>query len=274
MEIPQLSKEVIEILKQMEMFEAAKSISNVGAGARREGQKFELLIEEMWLRFGNQLENGGAKREIYRGQGKRSYYSFTVDQRSLFIPAPANSIKNTSNLSKYRWLETSFQVSDLVSSFPSEAEAIKRYAPTSGPYAGNCYPNIYSGLRTIFDDTIILVNEGVLFEKILLEYKTAKSSSGDKIDGNAHERLSFQILQYLEAATRYTKCSFVVIANGAFAYYRNKYHVSFHIQADRLRNFSWFNMDYICTQPKYVSFLNRLASWLFDKDTDYDRWYS
>lgn len=104
-------------------------------------------------------------------------------------------------------------------------------------------------------------------EKILLEYKTAKSSKGRQIDGNAHERLSFQIMQYLEVATRYTKCSLMVLANGAFIRYRNKYHVSFHVQAERLKNFAWFSMEHACTAPEYTCFLTGLLAWLFDGTT-------
>ncbi|RMH52448.1 MAG: hypothetical protein D6682_01885 [Zetaproteobacteria bacterium] len=141
---------------------------------------------------------------------------------------------------------------------------MREYAPDSGRFSGQGYLAIYDRLATIFDDTVVLVENGVLREKVLLEYKTAKSSSGDRIDGNAHERLSFQIMQYLEVATQYTRCSFFVLANGAFVRYRNKYHVSFHMQADRLSNFAWFTMRYACTLPEYERFLNELLAWLFD----------
>ena len=111
---------------------------------------------------------------------------------------------------------------------------------------------------------MLLIEGGVLREKILLEYKTAKSTRGTSIDGNAHERLSFQIMQYLEAATRYTRCSLTVLANGAFVRYRNKYHVNFHVQADRLSNFAWFSMDYACTAAGYDRFVSGLLAWLTD----------
>ena len=161
-------------------------------------------------------------------------------------------------------MEVVFGVPDLIAAFPTEAEAIRKYAPQTGAYAGKKYPNIYNGLKTKFDDTVVLVDDGVLHEKILLEYKTAKSSARRQIDGNAHERLSFQIMQYLEVATRYTKCSLMVIANGAFIRYRNKYHVNFHVQADRLANFSWFSMEHACTTKEYVWFLKGLLAWLFE----------
>ncbi|MGC9360482.1 MAG: hypothetical protein ACP5G7_08945 [Anaerolineae bacterium] len=101
-----------------------------------------------------------------------------------------------------------------------------------------------------------------------MEYKTAKSSKGISLDGNAHERLSFQILQYLEIATRYPRCSLVVIANGAFAFYRNKYHVSFRTQADRLSNFCWFEMLRLCTQAEYLRFVKGLAMQLLADQTE------
>jgi hypothetical protein len=97
-----------------------------------------------------------------------------------------------------------------------------------------------------------------------MEYKTAKSSGGRQIDGNAHERLSFQIMQYLEVATRYSKCTLTVLANGAFIRYRNKYHVNFHIQADRLANFAWFSMEHACSITEYSRFLEGLLGWLFE----------
>lgn len=49
--------------------------------------------------------------------------------------------------------------------------------------------------------------------------------------------------------------------------YRNKYHVNFHVQADRLSNFGWFNMDYVCGRDEYVKFAESLQSWLFGQDT-------
>jgi len=130
---------------------------------------------------------------------------------------------------------------------------------------------MYEGMRTDFDDTIILEESGTLIEKFLIEYKTAKTSNRKlaktskqpKIDGNVHERLTFQMMQYLEAATRYTKCSFAVITNGAFIRYRNKYHVNFHIQADRLSCFRWFSMRYMSSAQKYLDFAQSLMIWLF-----------
>lgn len=46
--------------------------------------------------------------------------------------------------------------------------------------------------------------------------------------------------------------------------YRNKYHVNFHVQVDRLANFSWFSMEHACTVTEYSRFLSGLLSWLFE----------
>jgi hypothetical protein len=124
---------------------------------------------------------------------------------------------------------------------------------------------MFAGLSTRFDGTVVLEAKRALVEKILLEYKTAKSSEGQHIDGNAHERLSFQVMQYLEIATRYTKCSLVILANAAFIKFKNKYHVNFKLQADRLTAFSWFDMKHVCTTREYCVFAEQLSDWLLGK---------
>lgn len=259
-----LSDSVLAIAKRMEQFEASESVANTGTGSRREGEGFERLVGELWEAVRKQAAERGAACTFVAGVGNRRWARLSVANRSLFLPNNPRAPLSDPGAQPSRWLEVAFPVSDLIAAFPTEAEAIQRYAPESGPFAGSQYPGIYSGLTTKFDDTLVLEEGGVLREKIVMEYKTAKSSRQRQIDGNAHERLSFQIMQYLEVATRYTKCSFTVLANGAFARYRNKYHVSFHVQADRLANFAWFSMEHACTASEYSRFLAGLLSWLFD----------
>lgn len=162
------------------------------------------------------------------------------------------------------WFQTTFRVDEMLASFPGVPEVIARYAPSSGPFSGEQYPNMYSGMTTRFDDTMVLEDSGVMAAKVLLEYKTAKSSVGRQIDGNAHERLSFQMMQYLEVATRYPRCDFMVMANGAFSRYRNKYHPNFHVQADRLKAFSWFSMRHMCTADEFDALADRVFTWLVE----------
>ena len=248
----------------MEAFEASGSVANTGTGTRREGEDFEKLIAQTWNAFLATAQGGGTNAEIVPGVGTRRYAKLTYGGRTLFVPTTEALPKTGGEQEPYRWLEVVFGVSELVQAYPGESEAVCRYAPEDGPFGADAYSSIYSGLSTRFDDTVVLVDGGVLREKILLEYKTAKSTKGRQIDGNAHERLSFQIMQYLEVATRYTKCSLVVLANGAFIRYRNKYHVNFHVQADRLRNFEWFSMEHACTAGEYARFFDGLLTWLFE----------
>lgn len=261
---PPLDIATQQVLAEIEQFEAAGSVANTGTGARREGEQFEHLISELWRSFSEVAKTAGATATVVRNSQTRRYTKLTVGDRSLYVPASNDEVLTAAAALPSPWLELVFSVTDLVASFPSEPEAIRRYAPTEGLYAGQRYPEMYAGLSTKFDDTIVLEEAGVLREKVLLEYKTAKSTVGRQIDGNAHERLTFQVMQYLEIATRYTRCSLVVISNGAFARYRNKYHVSFHVQADRLSNFAWFRMEHVSTVAESERVLNGLLSWLFD----------
>jgi hypothetical protein len=251
------------IALEMYEFEAEGSRANTGAGGRQEGAGFEKVVRRWWAAVDADLVRAGATRHLF-DQNRRRWARLSRGERSLIIPASTAAAPQTpSTDADTRWLETNFLTETIVESFArSQPDRIAKYPPSIGPYGGSEYPTIYTGLQTQFDDTVILEDRGVLKEKILLEYKSAKSTQGRQIDGNAHERLSFQMMQYLEIATRYTKCSFVVLANGAFVRYRNKYHVNFHMQADRLRNFAWFDMEHACTPDEFNRLHNRLRTWL------------
>jgi hypothetical protein len=259
------NNEVERLASRMEAYEAAASIAKTGTGSRREGEGFERLVAEFWTALRDRITSKSASIERVGGGRGRVWSKLAVRDRALYLPDRTHVGARTAAPSSPQstWLEVVFPVSELVAAFPTTAEAISRYSPSTGRFSGPRYPEMYSGLTTKFDDTIVLEEAGVLREKLLLEYKTAKSSKGIQIDGNAHERLSFQVMQYLEVATRYTRCSLVVITNGAYVRYRNKYHVNFHVQADRLSNFSWFAMDHACTQPEYLALADSLSQWLF-----------
>jgi len=248
----------------MEAFEASGSRENTGTGSRREGESFEHLVRELWAAFSSAAQQEGATAVAVKGAGADAYTQLSVGSRVLYVPAALTGQEVTASANTLKWLAVTFKVSNLLEAFPGEEEVIARYAPETGPYARERYPEIYKNMRTHFDDSLLLVESGVLKEKILLEYKTAKSTRGISIDGNAHERLSFQIMQYLEVATGYPRCSLAVITNGAFIRYRNKYHANFQVQADRLSNFCWFKMDYLCSAPEYARFLSGLLTWLVD----------
>lgn len=254
----------------MEDFEAAPSRKRTGTGSRREGATFESLVATFWSHYASYaLTQRGATGIIVRPgkSGRRTWTRVTLRERELYLPTLAPRNLPRADGPQASWLRLRYPVAELIAAFPGEHEAVERYAPAHGPFAGKNYPTMYRGRTTEFDDCIVLVEGGVLRKKWLLEYKTAKSSAKRSIDGNAHERLSFQALQYLEVATRYTSCAFAVLSNGAFARYRNKYHVSFRQQAERLENFSWFRMEHCCIIEEYAAFLQELTAWLLGKTT-------
>jgi hypothetical protein len=255
------TQQLSELAARMQEFEASASRANTGTGSRREGEHFEHLVLSWWDSLAEYLSTRGADSHRVCTSDGGKFTKLTKNDRALYLPSSTRSPARSTEVPD-TWFQTVFQISDILIEYPGLNEVLNRYAPSVGPYAGGDYPKMYTGLTTEFDGTIVCEQNGVLREKLLLEYKTAKSSTGRQIDGNAHERLSFQIMQYLEVATRYTSCSFVVLANGAFVRYRNKYHPNFHLQADRLSNFSWFHMSHFCTIPEYAVLASRLINFI------------
>lgn len=257
------TQKLLDAAQSMYDFEAAASRRNTGTGSRREGERFEELVGDLWDALAEHAsEKPQAVRTRVRGPSNSSWTRLDAGPRTLYLPSRSAAAQAAPSADS-RWLDLKYSVADLIAAFPGTQQAVGRYSPDAGPFSGESYPEIYDNRQTRFDGAIILVEKDVLREKILLEYKTAKSSRGTSVDGNAHERLSFQILQYLEVACRYSACSLVVIANGAFTKYRNKYHPNFHVQADRLSVFRWFDMEYLATVSEYARFVAGLCDWLF-----------
>lgn len=256
-----INPEIESIIGRIYEYEASESVPNTGTGSRREGEQFELLMTKFWNELASTISASCDEVSIVN-TGVRRWWKLSRQGRTLYLPCNGPQAIEDNHEVGLRWLEVVFRVSEAIDTYPGRGEAIKRFAPELGPYAHDEYPAIYEGLSTKFDDTLLLVEDGVLHRKILLEYKTAKSSKGRQIDGNAHERLSFQIMQYLEVALNYTRCSFLVMSNGAFVKYRNKYHVNFHVQAQRLRNFAWFDMDHVSTPAGYRRIADQLLRWI------------
>lgn len=259
-----------EIAAAMEGFEASKSVANTGTGARREGHDFEDLVAEFWEVFEQALDDAGGD-EFHSVAEGGCYKGWRVDGKVFYPPQDPHEPCPGANPRPEEWFRRRFKVKELVGAYPGEEVVIDEIAPEVGPFAGRDYPSIYQqdpenpysrDLTTKFDGSFILEDDGVLARKGLLEYKTAKSSKGTSIDGNAHERLSFQIMQYLEVATQYPRCTLDVITNGAFVFYRNKYHVNFHVQGRRLKAFSWFAMNYRTSSSEYLDLVREIAGWL------------
>lgn len=248
------------------------STAGTPAGSRREGSGFEKAVGETWRRF---FELHEPWTEIRRVQipNQRGPVALEVSNRSvgtqMFIPINAvpqsERYPETSEYFPPAWMQRSFEVSELLESHLGDR--LFEFAPPSREdsrlYWGENYPKLYAGKTTNFDFTIALARNGVLTEKMLFEYKYAKSSGESSVDGNAHERLSFQVLEYLEIAPRYTNCSLNVVTSDAFVQYRNKYHPSFHQQSIRLGDaFRAFTMRLASCRSEYVALFRMLSRFL------------
>jgi hypothetical protein len=173
------------------------------------------------------------------------------------------------------WLDRRFYVADLLDAHLGSGPYA--FAPPtdrdSARFHGASYPQLFARRTTNFDFSGALVADGALKEKLLFEYKYAKSSNGDTVDGNAHERLAFQVLQYVEIALRYPSCSLNVVAAQAFSEYRNKYHPAFNQQAQRLsETFQQVQFRFAACRSEYISLFNCFAQFLLDGSlppTDY-----
>ncbi len=179
--------EINRIACELEAFEASESRARTGTGSRREGDQFEKLAATMWQEVALYLKAKTSDVELVRGPRSRCWAHISTGNRGLYLPT--TQIEHRASEAPSGWLDLDFGVPDMVDRFPGTAEAIARYAPESGPFAGQDYPSMFSRMKTKFDDTIVFEKDDVLCEKLLLEYKTAKSSAGRQIDGNAHERL-------------------------------------------------------------------------------------
>src|SRR5688500_3451819 len=133
---PPLGDDTLAIAERMELFEASESVANTGTGSRREGEGFERLVGELWESLRRHSVERGAACSFVRGVGNRRWARLAVGDRALYLPNNPHAPLSDPGAQPSRWLEVAFSVSDLIAAFPSEAEAVRRYAPESGPYAG------------------------------------------------------------------------------------------------------------------------------------------
>jgi len=260
------------------------STAGTPAGSRPEGRAFEAAIGETWREFFELHRPWIELRRVHVPEDRRAV-AIEVTNPSLdaqmYLPIEAlpssNSYPEVAGRFPASWLQRRFQVSELLETHLGDR--IFEFAPPTSQdsrlYWGTNYPSLYAGKTTNFDFTIALARRGVLVEKLLFEYKYAKSSGEVSVDGNAHERLSFQVLEYLEIAPRYTNCSLNVITSDAFVQYRNKYHPSFHQQAIRLGDaFRAFTMRIASCRSDYLAMFGMLSNFLrsgHDLPRDYRR---
>jgi hypothetical protein len=253
----------LDICKRLHEIQATESVANTGAGKRQDGAVFEHLMVEYWDRLAQICVFHGASVAYTadNATAKKKYAVLSRGNRNLVLPC--SDSKPVTKFGIHRnSLRLRFKAKDILAQYPSLESTIRSWAPEQGKFSGVDYRKQYEEKVTEFDDTIIKLEDGMLVEKVLLEYKTSKSSKGKSIDGNAHERLSFQMLQYAEIAPMFTSCSLLVFSNGAFGQYENKYHMFFRLQMERLKVLSGFKATFNSDIGEYVSRAQELHDWL------------
>jgi hypothetical protein len=127
---------LLELVRRIEAFEAGASIANTGTGARREGEGFEKLLREFWVAVRDEALASGAAPAGTIASRRRHWCRLACDGRALCLPDSGTSGEVPATPSQELWLRVVFPVSELIASYPGTEEAIRRYSPDSGPFAG------------------------------------------------------------------------------------------------------------------------------------------
>lgn len=267
----QVAQTIESISQGLALVEAEPTARGRPAGEATGGRAFESQVKEAWRELAKALVHEGCQVTVAQADTEwMTCIAKSESARRLYIPGrPSEWDLSTDIVGEavpQAWAERRFLVSQLV--LRHLGEKVLRFAPVnkedSPDFYGQNYPKMFEGKTTTFDFTVACADGGVLQEKLLFEYKSAKSSSGVTVDGNAHERLSFQTLQYLEVGGMIANTSFNVIASSAFSRFKNKYHVTFNQQAVRLGDvFQYFTMRVIACKSEYRRFFSMLVGWLF-----------
>jgi len=253
--------------------EAGPSQRGRPSGAAGGGRDFEQQLGEFWSRLLRLLHTQCGMRPVAVESGKHILSGLVAadgTRRILVNLQPEDAfgrfVAPTDDVPPL-WGQRRFLVSELVEWHLGGEEM--RFAPLteedSPHYWGTGYPKMYAGRTTQFDFNAVCEKSGQLIEKMLFEYKAAKSSNRETVDGNVHERLGYQMLQYLEIAQRHGNTSLNVIGSSAFAKYKNKYHVTFNQQALRLADtYSTFRMRFAACASDYYNLFAIIPRFLID----------
>jgi len=253
-------------------YSGGPALGGTAAGSRPEGHEFEAAVREAWIIFAREISKVASihvvmpqrqgQHKCLKVQSRRGPWAIFWDYSDDMAQFSESTV--TEDVPP-NWLTKKFLVSDLLRD-QLGAGPYSFAPPTpqdSARYYGSHYPEMFAGMTTSFDFSGTLVANGSLKEKMLFEYKYGKSSNDDRIDGNAHERLGFQILQYLEIAQRFPSCSLNVIAAQAFSEFRNKYHPGFNQQAARLNEmFQQVQFRFAACRSDYIALFECFARFL------------
>jgi hypothetical protein len=256
-------------------YSGGPTLAGVPAGGRAEGGEFEAAVKEAWTTFAREVHRTvgtvwvvnpqrRGQRQVLKIESRSGPWAIYWDYSSDIADFADGTV--TEDVPP-AWLERKFLVADLLKAQlgPGPYPFAPPTEQDSARFHATAYPELFARRTTNFDFSGALVTGGILKEKLLFEYKYAKSSNRDSIDGNAHERLAFQVLQYVEIALRYPSCSLNVIAAQAFSEYRNKYHPAFNQQAIRLtETFQQVQFRFAACRSDYIALFDCFAYFLLD----------
>ncbi|MGC8817686.1 MAG: hypothetical protein ACP5PX_07920 [Candidatus Hadarchaeum sp.] len=283
-----LREHLQEIASQIASFEAEESQQNRPAGSASGGSRFEkevssgiaslvaLLCKEniaIPMRVRKELSGPFPRRSKLTGDNvvaveslsTRRFIVFNLE--NLVLDQESCPYKGTKTVPD-NWLKKAFLVEEWcdpriediekIGVIPDEHEGL--------PFAGPAYRQIYRGLKTEFDGVILFVEGDQLLSKTLVEIKSAKSSRRRRIDGNAHERFSYQNLDYVEIGAKYLRTELLLLTNDAYIRYKNKYHTGFAVHALRLgQAFSWYRFSMVSSAGQYLRLFEGWVDWLEGK---------
>lgn len=241
-----LSTALLPHAEAIATFEAPESQAGVPAGARRDYIRFQALISTFLSELAERLaaEYGGG---IFAAGGKKFWRKIGHRSRFCYVPCGAPDF-GVGIARTPKWLSRQL-------SWPNIAT-----------------PGIHNqGKKAIFSfwNVVGFGDASRPGHCTFIESVTGKSSDGEKLDGNAHERLSYKILQYIEmmqSAEGGNACELFVFGNGAFSQYRNRFYPSTQRHLKRMAAvFEGFRAELAVGVDEYMALTNRILDWLGDR---------
>jgi hypothetical protein len=286
----ELRERLKEIAKRIASFEDEESQQNRPAGSASGGSRFEkevsqgvadliaLLCKKNFARlmqvqrefpgpFPRRLGPAGDNVVAVENPSTKRCIVFDLSHLILDLGCSYQGTKAMPDI----WLKKAFPVEEWYDLHIEDVEKMgvipKKHEEAGDPerirFAETAYKQIYRGLKTNFDGVILFVEGDELFSKNLVEIKSAKSSNRERIDGNAHERFSYQNLDYVEISAIYPRIELLLLTNDAYVRYRNKYHTGFAVHALRLsRAFSWYKFSMVSSAGQYFRLFEGWIDWL------------
>lgn len=181
-----LSGEFSAFADTLDAIVSGPSIEGRPAGSSDAGSKFEQAIGLLWQDFARvhrptlQLVRVNAPNT--HGRTITAYcLRNPINKAEMFFP-PVSAVLDSDVTEEgtlpESWLRRKFLVSELIEGHLGQGPySFAPPTPRDSPnYYGPHYPELYTGRTTNFDWSVALADNGMIVEKMLFEYKSAKSS--------------------------------------------------------------------------------------------------